>query len=155
MANFFVDVRVKLLVPLMAMLLVMTACGGGGNSSSAKPLPGGDFNKFFPKESGGFDVTFTQEKSGMAQAKLKKGGKEVATLTISDLINNSSAAGKFKSSTTKIGGYPSASSGSKGTTLLVGNRFQVQVRSKGSDFAEGDRKIWLEKFNLSGLAKLK
>lgn len=152
MVKCFASARGKFLVCLLVMFFVM-ACGQG--KSSPKPMDGGDFNKFFPKKSGDFDVTFTQEKAGMAQAKLKKSGKEVATLTISDLINNSSAAEKFKNSTTKIAGYPSASSGSKGTTLLVGNRFQVQVRSKGSDFSESDRKMWLEKFNLRGLAGLK
>lgn len=142
---------------IMAMVLTVPACGDSGSKSSgsAKPLAGGEFNKFFPKDSGEFDVVFTQEKAGMAQAKLKKAGNEVAMLTISDLSDNPSAADKFKGSSASIGGYPAAGSGGKGTAVLVENRFQVQVRSQADDFTQQDREAWLGKFDLRGLAGLK
>lgn len=143
---------------LMAMVLTVPACGSGDSGTgggSAKPLSGGEFNKFFPRDSGDFDVVFTQEKAGMAQAKLKKAGKEVAMLTISDLADNPGAADKFKSSSATIAGYPAASSGGKGTAVLVENRFQVQVRSQADDFTQQDREEWLGKFDLGGLARLR
>jgi len=150
----------KFVVFVLAMLLFSAfACDSGGSkeksgSGSSQTLAGGEFNKFFPKKGGEFDVVFTQEKAGMAQAKLKKQGQEVAMLTISDTAGNPSAAEKFKSSTASIAGYPSSASGSNGTVILVGNRFQVQVRSQGDDFTQSDREAWLQKFDLGGLARL-
>ena len=119
------------------------------------PLPGGEFNKFFPEKSGDFTIVYTQEKKGMAQAKLKKAGADVAALTISDVAANPGAADKFKNSSMNIAGFPAAKSGGKGTAILVENRFQVQVRSHADDFTDKDREEWLKKFDLSGLAQLK
>src|SRR5207253_3992862 len=45
------------------------------------PVEGGALNKFFPKEENGESRVFTQEKIGFAEAKLKKDGKELATLS--------------------------------------------------------------------------
>jgi len=77
------------IVFFLAGLLVLSGCGGG--DKGPKPLAGGDFNKFFPEKEGSFKIVFTQEKKGMTQAKLKKDGKDIATLTIADLISNSGA----------------------------------------------------------------
>jgi hypothetical protein len=121
----------------------------------SKPVDGGSLNKFFPAPGGGYDRTFSQEKSGFAEAKLKKGGKEVAVLSINDVAGNPTAADKFKASTEQIGGYPAVQQGSTITAVLVGNRYQVKAQSRDTSFSAGDRKAWLEKFNLSGLANLK
>jgi hypothetical protein len=118
----------------------------------SKPVAGGSLNKFFPAASDGLSRTFTQEKAGFAEAKLKKGGKEVAVLSINDLAGNPSAADKFNASTEKIGGYPAVKQGKTMISILVGNRYQVKIQSKDPSF---DREAWLEKFNLSGLASLK
>ncbi|OQY45964.1 MAG: hypothetical protein B6242_09040 [Anaerolineaceae bacterium 4572_78] len=153
----------KILIPFLVLILAIIACGGGDSSSSSSsdsdlpsnPVAGSQLNKYFPKSDGGYDVIHIQEKSGFSEAKLKKGGSEVATLAITDLASNPSARDKYKSSSKKIAGYPATNSGSKGTAILVGNRYQVQVRSKDSSFGESDRETWLKKFNLSGLSKLK
>ncbi len=116
---------------------------------------GGSFNKFFPKGEDGFTVTYTQEKTGFAQAKLEKDGQEFATLSISDTANNSEAAEKYKNSSERLSDYPMVAIGSKGTGILVADRFQVQVRSKVDAFDESDRKAWLVKCDLKGLAALK
>jgi len=151
----FSNMRSKFIVfCMMAMLLATFACGGGGSDSESTSAQGGDFNKFFPKSYDGFKVVFTQEKAGMAQAKLKKDDRDVAMLTIADLRGNPGAADKFRNSTAKIAGYPAASSGGQGTVVLVGDRFQVQVRSIEAGFTENDRKAWLEQFNLNGLSGL-
>ncbi|MGE0084641.1 MAG: hypothetical protein AB7S75_09485 [Desulfococcaceae bacterium] len=144
----------KCFVILLAVLFALTACGKSEDKQDA-PAAGGEFNKFFPKSQDGFDVVFTQEKAGMAQAKLKKDGKDAAMLTIADLKGNPDAAGKFKNSTASISGYPAAASGGLGTAVLVADRFQVQARSNDGSFTENDRRLWLERFNLSGLAQLK
>ena len=115
---------------------------------------GGSFNRYFPDAGSGYQRVYTQEKKGFAQAKLKKDGKDVALMAISDTANNPTARGKFESSQDNIGGYPMVSQGSKSTVLLVADRFQVKVSSKDTAFTESDRKQWLSKFDLKGLSRL-
>ncbi|MDX1932204.1 MAG: hypothetical protein SFU56_06340 [Capsulimonadales bacterium] len=115
---------------------------------------GGDFNRHFPKDGDGFDVVFTQEKKGFAMAELRKGGKKVATLSVSDIAANLSALEKYNRSTQEVGGYPASNVGSQGSSILVGEKFQVQVRSTDSSFSARDREAWLQKFDLSGLANM-
>ncbi|MEA5467581.1 hypothetical protein [Spirulina sp. 06S082] len=117
-------------------------------------IKGGQFNKFFPKPGNGYDVVFAQEKKGFAQAKLKKGGKEVALLSVSDIISTPASATKYAGSKEKIQGYPVAQKGTKGTGVLVKDRLQIQVMSSDTSFSESDRQDWLQKFDLSGLAQL-
>lgn len=116
---------------------------------------GGEFNKFFPKSQDGYDRVYTQEKKGFAEAKLKKDGKEVAVMAISDTLNTPSAAAKFQQSNQTIQGFPSVQQGSTATAVLVADRFQVKVLSRDPAFGPGDRETWLNKFDLKGLAKLK
>lgn len=122
---------------------------------SKEAVAGGSFNRFFPPAGEGYERVYTQEKTGFAEAKLKKDGKVVAMLSISDTTSNPTAAAKFKGSTETIGGYPAVSQGTTATAVLVGDRYQVKVLSRDPSFAESERKAWLEKFNLNGLAKLK
>lgn len=156
---------------LVATLLLASACTqtapsrfdqaqrdstrGGVEAVADDAVKGGSFNKFFPKSQRGYDVVYSQEKKGFAQAKLKKEGKDLATLSISDTSSNPSAAKKFSSSSKKVGGYPAVSQGSTGTAVLVGDRFQVKVLSRDPSFTARDRETWLQKFNLSGLKSLK
>lgn len=116
---------------------------------------GGNFNRYFPDGNGEYQRVYSQEKKGFAEAKLKKAGAEVAILSISDTLNNSSAIAKFQESGSKIGGYPSVTQGSSATAVLVGDRYQVKIRSKDSSFSSGDREKWLGQFDLRGLSKLK
>lgn len=116
---------------------------------------GGSFNRFFPEASDDFDLVYTQEKDGFAQAKLKREGQEMAVLSIFDTISNPDATQKFQDSSQTIGGYPAVQQGSKGTAVLVGDRFQVKALSRDPSFAESDRETWLAQFDLDGLAQLK
>lgn len=125
-----------------------------GIPANAKPVAGGSFNKYFPAGGGGFDRTFSQEKSGFAEAKLNKGGKTVAMLSVNDLAANPSAASKYQNSGKNIGGYPAAVQG-KATSVLVAGRYQVKVQSRDDSFTEADREDWLQKFNLNGIATVK
>ena len=120
-----------------------------------KAVAGGKLNKYFPSSGGGFDRVFAQEKSGFAEAKLNKGGKNVAMLSINDIAGNPSAGAKFQQSTKKIGGYPSVTQGANITAVLVANRYQVKVQSRNPSFSASDREAWLSKFNLAGLASVK
>ena len=115
---------------------------------------GGEFNKLFPKPEGDFDVVYTQEKPGFAQAKLVKKGQDVATLSIFDTTSNPEAAAKYKDIQETFEGSPIIEIGNNGTGLLVGNRYQVQIRSKDANFTKFDREDWLKKFDLANLAKL-
>ncbi|MEG3845795.1 hypothetical protein QT971_02550 [Microcoleus sp. herbarium19] len=120
-----------------------------------KAVAGGKLNKFFPASGGGFDRVFAQEKSGFAEAKLNKGGKNVAVLSINDIAGNPSAGAKFQNSTKQIGGYPAINQGANITAVLVANRYQVKVQSRDPSFTASDREAWLSKFNFGGLARVK
>ncbi|MEH2360595.1 hypothetical protein [Nostoc sp.] len=125
-----------------------------GQAVTKTATQGSEFNKFFPKASDGYQGVYTQEKKGFANLKLKKGGKEVALLSISDTTSTPDAVTKFSKSTKKIGGYPAVEVGKTQTAILVG-KYQVKALSRDSSFTASDRANWLEKFNLNGLAKLK
>jgi hypothetical protein len=157
-----------LFLPLVALVV---ACGGGNPADSRwataqqesrnKPavakeaLAGKEFNKFFPKAESPWDLTYKQEKQGTAIASLKKDGKEVATLTVFDTVSNPDAAKEYKESDKALAGCPLVAKGKMGTAVLVANRFQVTVRSApNSSFTEDDRKEWIKKFDLEGIAKL-
>ncbi len=115
---------------------------------------GGTFNRYFPDSGEGYERIYSQEKQGFAQAKLKRDGKEIAILAISDVLNNPSTVEKFQSSTEQINGYPAVSQGSTGTAVLINDRYQVKIRSKDKTFSQSDRQKWLGKFDLRGLSKL-
>jgi hypothetical protein len=120
----------------------------------SQAISGSSLNRAFPEAEGAYDVAFTQEKDGFSQADIVKEKAKVATLSVSDTAANPSARDKFKTSTRKIGGYPVAAVGSMGTALLVGDRYQVQVRSLVPAFTAADRDAWLARCRLGDLAKL-
>lgn len=115
---------------------------------------GGSLNRYFPDSGNGYQRVYSQEKKGFAEAKLNRDGKEIAILAISDVLNNPSTVDKFQSSTDRIQGYPMVNQGSTATAVLVGDRYQVKVRSKDASFSQSDREEWLGRFNLRGLSKL-
>ncbi|MBL8850169.1 MAG: hypothetical protein JNG89_10820 [Planctomycetaceae bacterium] len=131
-----------------------TQTEGKQTSVAQKAVDGGTFNQFFPKQGDGYDIVFKQEKSGFAQASLQQGGKELALFSIFDTESNPDARTKFEGVTDKIAGYPIVTEEAKSLSALVGQRFQVQVRSVDAGFGESDRKAWLEKFDLTGVAEL-
>ncbi|WP_031499005.1 hypothetical protein [Bryobacter aggregatus] len=120
-------------------------------ATPAKPVAGKTFNKLFPSSAEGFEVQFTQEKEGYAQADLLKNGKKLAQLSVSDTQANPSARDKFNNTTQKIAGQPAAAVGSMGTAILVAGRYQVQVRSLDPSFRANDREAWIAKFKLGDL----
>ncbi|BCL35548.1 hypothetical protein [Nostoc sp. MS1] len=167
----FFRARRILAAVLLAVLLLTTACTPKapgrfdqvqqestrqkkGQAVAKTATQGSEFNKFFPSEEAGYQRVYTQEKKGFAEAKLKKGGKDLALLSISDTSSLPTAAAKFSNSTKKIGGYPAVEVGNTQTAVLVG-KYQVKVLSRSPSFTASDRADWLEKFNLDGLAKLK
>ncbi|MEZ4676063.1 MAG: hypothetical protein R2932_17700 [Caldilineaceae bacterium] len=147
-----------ILLILIAIIPLTISCrpivNPNGDTAVVEPLAGGEFNKFFPKDDGDYNVIFTQEKTGFAQAQLNFQGAEVATISVSDTANNTSALEKFQTSSDEIAGYPMATVGALGTAILVAERFQVQVRAKDESFSAADRQQWIERFDLDGLAAL-
>ena len=116
-------------------------------------IAGGEFNKFFPQAGNGFNIVYTQEKQGFAEAKLEDAsGKELATLSIFDTVSNPEAATKYQQATEKLQEYPMTSIGENGTAIFIANRLQVQVRSKDATFDANARQTWLQKFDLKGLS---
>jgi hypothetical protein len=159
----------RLGVPLAVLLaLAVVGCGPAydtrfqsavtqkGPAVSKEAVPGDKLNKFFPKTEGEWDLVYTQEKQGMSQAELKKDGKAVAQLAIFDTVTDTKVADEYKDAKDKLDDkYPMLAKGKLGTGVLVGDRFQVQVRTlPGGSFEEADRKEWLHKFDLAGLATL-
>ena len=127
----------------------------GQRATAQEALAGGEFNKFFPESRDEFEVVYTQEKIGFAEANLKEEGNDVATLAIFDTVSNPAAADKYAESSEELEGYPLVAVGSNTNAILVAERFQIQVRSKTDEFTQDDRKEWLAEFDLDGLAALK
>ncbi len=126
----------------------------GKKAVAAEAVDGAAFNKYFPKADAPFAVVFKQEKKGTAIASLQRDGKEVGTLTVFDTLSNPDATTEYKESTQALGGFPLVAKGARGTAVLVNRRFQVQVRSADDSLGEADRREWLKKFDLDGLATL-
>ncbi len=126
----------------------------GQQATDQAAVAGGEFNKFFPEARDEFDVVYTQEKQGFAEAILRDGDDDVATLAVFDTISNPDAAAKYADSTEEVASYPAIAIGSNGTGILVADRFQVQVRSTSDNFTADDRATWLAAFDLDGLAGL-
>lgn len=144
--------RLVLFATLATIALGLTGCDRG--SRPPQLIKGASLNASFPVSAEGFTVVFNQEKPGFVQATLKQNGTDVATLAIADLIDNAEAKAKFASSTERIAGHPFVPNGTKGSTLLVAERYQVQVRSLVDTFDESARRAWLTKFQLGTLAAL-
>ena len=165
-------VKAILATMLLSIVLLVTSCAPqkapsrfdqaqqassqarSGQAVTTNATQGSQFNKFFPPSGGGYQRVYTQEKKGFAQAKLKKGGTEVAVLSISDTSSTPTTAAKYRQSGQTIAGYPAREIGSTQTAILVGNRYQVKIQSRDPSFTASDRKAWLAKFNLSGLSRL-
>jgi hypothetical protein len=152
----------------LALLLVLSACReeesrwdavqeateGQTTATADAAIDGAVFNQFFPRQGEGFDIVFKQEKEGFAQASLQQDDKELAVFSIFDTTSNPDARTKYASSTEKIAGFPVVTEEAKSLSALVGDRFQVQVRSVDAGFGESDRRAWLEKFDLTGLSEI-
>ena len=152
---------ILLVVFLAGAWLLFRSCGGPTEISSPPPpavtkseapKAGATLNSVFPKGTGDFKLTFTQEKEGFAQAEWSKGSAKLATIAITDTNTNPSARDKFREASKKLAGYPVAAVGSQGTAVLVADRFQVQVRSTSPAFSAADRDALVEKCNLQALA---
>jgi len=162
--------RKILITFLLGIVLLITSCGDqsvsrfddaqqastnkGSSAVVVESKSGSSFNRFFPKGNNEYMRVYTQEKKGFAEAKLKQDGKEVAVLSISDILNTPSAVNKFKQSSKDIDGYPAVNQGKTGTAVLVADRFQVKVFSRDDSFTEEDREAWLSRFDLRGLSQL-
>lgn len=164
--------RKVLAVTMLSVMLLVTGCSAKAPSpyeqvqqetSGRKAEPavaqeatqGSSLNKFFPSSGQGYDVVFTQEKKGFSEAKLKKGGQDMAMLSISDTISLPAAATKYQSSTEKIANFPALEIGSTQTGILVSDRYQVKAQSRDASFTQEDRRAWIQKFDLVGLSRLK
>jgi hypothetical protein len=125
-----------------------------GEAVSANAVEGSSFNRFFPQVESPFDLVFKQEKTGFAQASLQQDGREVAVLSVSDTTSNPEAAEKYRGAPETLAGFPKAAIGEDGTGVLVGDRYQVQIRSMDPSFGPTEREQWLAKFNLAAISRI-
>ena len=163
--------RIKQLVPIiLVFLLTLSACSSAPSKydevqkdTTGIKAPaavekaaekGGTFNQFFPASEGEYKVVPSQEKKGFAEYKLKRNGETLAMLSINDTISLPAAAAKYENATANVAGFPSVVQGTTATGLLVNGRYQVKVLSRDASFSAADRALWLEKFDLQGLAQL-
>jgi hypothetical protein len=173
-SNWRVDWR-KVLIPIVLSLVLFipgcfqkepskfaqaqkdTTARGAEKAVAKDATQGSEFNKFFPADADGYDRVFSQEKKGFAEAKLNKGGKNVATLSINDTSSPglAAAANKYQKSTEKLGAFPLLVEPIPKSTGVLVKKFQVKVTSKDPSFTADNRMTWLKKFNLDGLSKLK
>jgi len=94
----------------------------------------------------------TSSRAEFAEAKLKREGKDVATLTITDLAGNPGARAKLGAASERLNGFPVAENGSDESAILVKDRFTVRVASGA--LRHDERKVWLSKLDLYGLSTL-
>jgi len=114
-------------------------------TAAAKPDTG-SFNAFFPAEgTEGLKRFFSADKPGYAEAVY---GDEV--LAISITVADDAAKKKFADSKETLKSYPLSTFGKNQTMVLVGGKYQVKVSSKRLD--DGERRKWLERVNLTGVA---
>ena len=126
----------------------------GGIAVTEDAVKGGQLNRYFPQDEKDYEIIYTQEKRGFAQAKLKQNGEEMALMSISDVANNPTATKKFQDSQDTLGNYPLVNQGSKATAVLVNNRYQVKIVARNDTFDATRRQQWLKKFDLNPLAEL-
>jgi hypothetical protein len=74
--------------------------------------------------------------------------------SIFDTTSNPDARTKYASSAEQVAGFPVVTEETKSLSALVGDRYQVQVRSVDPGFGESDRLAWLEKFDLKGISEI-
>jgi len=155
--------RVVAVASTVAMGALMVACGTTPGPETAPTaatrdvLPGSAFNRVFPADeaaAGGYGLTFTQEKPGFALATLTRGGADLADLAVSDAVGDAAVHADFKNYPDSINGFPMIEKGSTQSAVLVADRFQVKVIGRSPEFSASDRKEWLRKFDLMGLARL-
>jgi hypothetical protein len=91
-------------------------------------------------------------KEGFAEAVYRKGKDDLATITITDTAAVPAVRDDYKDSKETAGGFPLKTSGYAKSAVLAGP-FQVQVQSQR--LKAPDRKAWLEKMDLKGLAAVK
>jgi hypothetical protein len=143
-------------VPTAAGADASTAAPSGAVSGAVAPpaasaprVAGEVLKKFFPKDGDdGYTRTFAANGEGLAEAKLEKGGKEVAGLYILDATRMAFARAKFADSKEQLDGLPVVE-GVAQSSVLVKDRYLVRVSSLTLDHTA--RKAILAKFDLKGL----
>ncbi len=116
---------------------------------------GSAFNRLFPAAEAGTSLTFSQEKRGFSEARLKSGDAVLALLAISDTITAPEARAKFDLARERLDGWPLVEQGEHASALLVADRFQVKVIEQNGALDVGKRHEVLERFDLQGLASLR
>jgi hypothetical protein len=167
MSTHHISASGRLLTLLGICLVALTGCRkepSRWDKAAEAPAPakvepaapeqeGSAFNRVFPADGvEGYKRIFTQEKTGFAEAKLQKDGKDLATLAISDVMGDAAAAAKFGKSTEALAGSPLVTVGKNQSALLVKGRYQVKVSSQ--TLGPDARKQLLGKFNLAALSAL-
>lgn len=132
-----------------------TTAQAAANAAVAKMIDGAKLKPFFPPTGmdGATDKAERPPKEGMMEIAYKKGKDDVAVIVITDTAGEPRVKDDYAGVKDTAGGYPLKTSGYFKSAILVADRFQVQITSQR--LKADQRKAWLEKMDLKGLAALK
>lgn len=149
-------VAAALLLGALVLLPFHSWLPGGtvGDVPLSQVVNGSAFNRLFPSPQAGQQLSFSQEKRGFAEARLRQGEAVQALLAISDTTTAPEARDKFSDAAAQLQGWPLVEQGERASALLVADRFQVKVIAQGVGLDAEQRHALLEAFDLRGLAAL-
>jgi hypothetical protein len=119
-------------------------------TASSAATPTGPLSRFLPKDGqDGWKRSGLIDNPGLAEVKLQKDGKDVATLQIVDAEKLHFQKAKFADVTDKLDGFPIMKIGADQSSVLVKDKYIVKVTSTTLDHEA--RKAILAKVDLKGL----
>lgn len=132
-----------------------TTAQAAATAAVAKMVDGAKFKPFFPAVGmdGTTDKAERPPKEGMMEIAYKKGKDAVAVIVVTDTAGEPRVKDDYAGAKDTAGGYPLKTSGYFKSAILVADRYQVQITSQR--LKADQRKAWLEKMDLKGLAALK
>lgn len=132
-----------------------TTAQAAATAAVAKMVDGAKLKPFFPAAGmdGTTDKAERPPKEGMMEIAYKKGKDDVAVIVVTDTAGEPRVKDDYAGVKDTAGGYPLKTSGYFKSAILVADRYQVQITSQR--LKADQRKAWLEKMDLKGLAALK
>lgn len=126
--------------------------GTGGDPARVETEESAEFGAYFPKSDGDVQCTPHRAYEGFAQCTLTQGDKRLGAIVIRDLQKSGGNTDAYAKSTEQLAGFPLLEPGSTISSILVNNRYEVRVFSQSTDLTQAQRRAWIQKVDLQGLA---